>query len=152
MDDTLCLICHVKQALFIGPYCSDCSISYLPFTDHDLPEYQDYVDTQVVNISYVDDSSTEEIGFSQQVLSVSNFTSSYFSWSAFRDYLLASRDDILLVQNIRSVPKNLDYFITQFHEFFDVHMCIICFTETWYNDNNIHCYKLPNYIGTHAHY
>ena len=151
MDDTLCLICHVKQALFVGPYCSDCSISYLPFTDHDLPEFQDYIDTQVVNISHVDDSLTEEIGFSQQVLSVSNFTSSYFSWSAFGDYLLASRDDILLVQNIRSVPKNLEHFITQFQEFFDGHVCIICFTETWYNDNNIHCYKLPNYIGTHVY-
>ena len=75
--------------------------------------------------------------------------SHYYNDCSFKDF--ATRHEVLLAFNIRSIPKNLDSFIDEYHEVMKTNLSIICFTETWYKDHNIGIYNLYNYSGTHVY-
>ena len=54
----------------------------------------------------------------------------------------------ILHLNIRSINKNFDNFKLFLSS---LNYCIICFSETWFNDRNVNNsnYKLPNYSSIH---
>ena len=85
----------------------------------------------------------------QELVEVSHFMSHYYNDCSFKDF--ATRHEVLLAFNIRSIPQNLDSFIDEYHEVMKTNLSIICFTETWYKDHNIDIYNLYNYSGTHVY-
>ena len=53
--------------------------------------------------------------------------------------------------NIRSAPKNLEYFETLFYDSMYNNMNFICLTETWFNEDTVEIYNLRQYNGTHIY-
>ena len=55
----MCVICHLNQAIFVGPYCNDCSFFYLPYVDN-LLETEDPVHVHAECTFDKDDPFIEE--------------------------------------------------------------------------------------------
>ena len=87
---------------------------------------------------------------SQFIVGVSDNTSDYYSNFAFQESGKNSQEEMLMVFNIRSIPRNLDCFVSEFNDVMQNNMNVICFTETWFNKDNVDVYKLCNYNGTHV--
>ena len=156
MEGHRCVKCHINQPVYDGEYCNDCSIFSLPFA-YSVFTYH-HTELQQLNGDLIDESISESrndttivgVRSSQFIEGVSDNTSDYYSNFAFQESCKNSQEEMLMVFNIRSIPRNLDCFVSEFSDVIQNNMNVICFTETWFNKDNVDVYKLCNYNGTHV--
>ena len=138
MEGHLCVKCHImiNQPVYDGEYCNDCSIFSLPFA-YSVFTYH-HTELQQLNGDLIDESISESrndtttvgVRSSQFIEGVSDNTSDYHSNFAFQESCKNSQEEMLMVFNIRSIPRNLDCFVSEFSDVIQNNMNVICYVIT----------------------